>query len=79
MTKIRNIGLIFLLSSAIIYGSALISAAVYSQVVMNESWSTRYGIFGTALREVGIFPITIAILFGIVGMFLIVKSARSIH
>ena len=79
MTKIRNFGLIFLLSSAIIYGSALISSAVYSQVLIADGWDSRYGIFGTALREVGIFPITIAILLGIVGMFLIVKSVRSIH
>ena len=77
MTKIRNVGLIFLLSSAIIYGSALISASVYSQVLIVDGWDSRYGIFGTALREVGILPITIAILLGIVGMSLIVKSVRS--
>jgi len=79
VTKIRNVGLIFLLSSAIIYGSALISAAVYSHIVIDQGWSKRYGIFGTALREMGIFPITIAILLGIAGVFLIVKSVRSIH
>jgi len=77
VTKIRNVGLIFLLSSAIIYGSALISASVYSQVLIVDGWDSRYGIFGTALREVGILPITIAILLGIVGMSLIVKSVRS--
>lgn len=77
MTKIRNVGLILLLSSAIIYGSALISAAVFSQVVIGEGWDNRYGIFGTSLREVGTFPITIAILLGIVGIFLIVKSIRN--
>ena len=60
------------------HGSALISAAVYSQVLIADGWERRYGIFGTALREVGILPITIAILLGIAGVFLIVKPVRSI-
>ncbi len=64
--------------SAIIYGSSLISASLYSQVLVREGggWDSRYGIFGTALREVGTFQITIATLLGIVGVFIIVKSVR---
>lgn len=62
--------------SAIIYAATLISASVYSQVVIgvSEGWSSRVGIFGTALRQVGTIPIIIAILLGIVGVILIVKS-----
>ena len=66
--------------SALIYGSSLISASIYSQVLARDGgggWDSRYGIFGTALREVGTFPITIATPLVIVGLFLVVKSIRN--
>lgn len=76
--KNTNVGLTILLMSAIIYGSALISASVYSQVLVMEGigWDTRYGIFGTALKQVGIIPIMISILLGIVGVYFTVVSIR---
>jgi len=70
------VGLTLLLVSAIIYGSTLISASIYSKALADTSWDGRYGIFGTALREVGIIPLTIAILFGIIGVILIINSLR---
>lgn len=72
----NNIGLIFVLSSAIIYGATLISASIYSQVLVREGqgWDARYGVFGTAIKEVGIIPIIIAILLGVVGLIFIFKS-----
>lgn len=81
MIKIRNanVGLTFLLLSSIIYGSALISASVYSQVLIGtdgQGWDGRYGVFGTALREVGTLPITLSIIFGLVGVFFVVLSIR---
>ncbi|WP_238988273.1 phosphatase [Filibacter tadaridae] len=77
--KNTNIGLILLSSSAIIYGSALISASIYSLSlggVDGQGWSTEYGIFGTALREVGTLPIIIAVLLAIVGIVLLVIQER---
>lgn len=74
--KNTNIGLTLLLLSVIIYGSTLISASVYSQVLADRGWDNRYGIFGTALREVGTLPLTIAILLGIIGIVLIVISLK---
>lgn len=77
--KNTNIGLTLLLSSAIIYGSALISSAIYSQTLAGtdgQGWDKRYGVFGTALREVGALPIIIAILLGIAGLALIVIGKR---
>lgn len=76
--KNSAIGLTLLVVSAIIYGSSLITASIYSEVLAREGggWDSRYGIFGTALREVGTVPLTIAILLGILGGFLIVKSFR---
>lgn len=71
-----NIGLIFLLVSAIIYGSTLISASIYSQVIADTSWDKRYGIFGTALRKVGTLPLLIVTLSTVIGFYLIVKSIR---
>ncbi|MCA1065742.1 phosphatase [Rossellomorea sp. AcN35-11] len=73
------VGLLFLLVSSIIYGSALISASVYSRVLASDGgpgWDTRYGIFGTALVEVGTVPIILAISFGIIGVTIIVLSVK---
>jgi hypothetical protein len=76
--KNLNIGLAFLFFSVIIYGSVLLSAANYSKVLVQpgQSWDNRYGIFGTALREIGTLPITLSILFGIAGVFFIVLSIK---
>ncbi|MCJ8012341.1 phosphatase [Paenibacillus sp. KQZ6P-2] len=72
------VGLTLLLFSAIIYSSSLISAAIYSQVLVKEGvgWDSNYGIFKTALMETGAMPITIAIFSGILGIVLIIKSLK---
>ncbi|MBT2757527.1 phosphatase [Mesobacillus foraminis] len=77
--KILTIGLTFLLSSSIIYGSTLISASVYSQVLAGTDglgWDNRYGVYGTAFREIGTFPVILSILLGLIGVMLVVKSIR---
>lgn len=72
------VGLTLLLFSAIIYGSDLISAAIYSQVLVKEGvgWNSDYGIFKTALMEIGTIPITIAVVSGILGIVLIIISLK---
>lgn len=77
--KNTNIGLILLLSSAIIYGSALIATTIYSLTlggVNGQGWNTEYGIFGTALIKVGTLPSIIAVLLGIAGIVLLVIQER---
>jgi hypothetical protein len=77
--KNTNTGLILLLSSAIIYGSALISASIYSHTLIStdgQGWNSQLGVFGTALKEVGIIPIIIAILIAIAGIIFVVKSKK---
>ncbi|WP_088006945.1 phosphatase [Indiicoccus explosivorum] len=69
-------GLLLLLTGAVVYGSSLVAAAVYSEVIMNTSWDTRYGIFGTALREVGTLPLSLAALVSAAGLFFIVQALR---
>lgn len=54
----------------------MIAASVYSHVLASTSWDGRYGIFGHALREVGTVPLSMAILFGLMGVFLMVTSVR---
>lgn len=74
-----NIGLTLLLSSAIIYGSSLVSASIYSLVLSSEGgegWDSRYGIFGTALIQVGTLPVMLAVLLAIAGIVLIVIHNR---
>lgn len=77
--EIKNtyIGLTLLLAGAIIYGSTLIAASVYSQTLVGtegQGWSSKYGVFGTALIEMGIIPIVIAIVLGVVGIILIIPG-----
>ncbi|BDH60443.1 hypothetical protein MTP04_05730 [Lysinibacillus sp. PLM2] len=73
-----NIGLFLLLISAIIYGSILIAASIYSQVLVkgNIGWDTRYGVFGTSFREIGTIPLSISILLTLSGVVIIVLSIR---
>ena len=69
------VGLPLLLSSVIIYGSTLISAAIYSGN-LKDGWDSRYGVFGTALREVGQLPITFSILLALSGILIILDTLR---
>jgi len=39
-------------------------------------WDSQYGVFGTAIREVGTLPIIIASLSGILGLILVIVSLR---
>ncbi|MGE6753540.1 phosphatase [Rossellomorea sp. NPDC071047] len=73
------IGLTCLLVSAILYGSALITAAIYSRLLGETDglgWDSRYGIYGTAIRDVGAFPLVLAVITAITGITLIVVSIR---
>ncbi|RHW38142.1 phosphatase [Neobacillus notoginsengisoli] len=75
-----NIGLILILVSSIIYGYALISASVYSHLLIGNQdlgWDRRYGVFGTALKEAGTIPIILSILLGLMGLMIGVKSIKT--
>ncbi|MEW4305867.1 phosphatase [Rossellomorea marisflavi] len=63
-------GLVLILSSAILYGSTLITASIYSTVISQEGfgWDQRYGVFGTAFRKVGIVPLVLSVLLAVVGI-----------
>ncbi|WP_313237324.1 phosphatase [Sporosarcina ureae] len=77
--KYTNIGLVLLLSSALIYGSALISASIYSLSlggVDGQGWNSNYGIFGTAMIKVGTFPLIISVLLVIAGIRFIWMADR---
>jgi hypothetical protein len=74
------IGLTCLLVSAILYGSTLIAAAIYSRLLSEPDglgWSSQYGIFGTAMRDVGIVPLVLAALVGVTGIVLIAMDLRN--
>ncbi|REB07358.1 phosphatase [Sporosarcina sp. BI001-red] len=78
--KNTNIGLVLLLSSAIIFGSAIISASIYSLTlgsVGGPGWNSNYGIFGTALLKVGTLPLIISLLLVITAIILIVKEIEN--
>jgi len=62
-------GLKFLLISSVIFGSTMISASIYTHVYFNDGvpWTIRYGRFGSALLEIGVFPLVISSIFAIIG------------
>ena len=73
------IGLTCVLVSAILYGSTLIAAAIYSRLLGETDglgWDSRYGIYGTALRDIGTIPLGLAVLTAVTGIALIVLSLR---
>jgi hypothetical protein len=63
-------GLVLILSSAILYGLTLITAAIYSTVLSKEGfgWDSCYGLFGTAFRKVGIVPLILSIILAVLGI-----------
>ncbi|WP_217225119.1 phosphatase [Desertibacillus haloalkaliphilus] len=71
-----HIGISLFFVSAILYGATLISASIYAQALAETSWDGRYGIFGTAIREVGTLPLLIATLLVIIGVYFVVQSLR---
>lgn len=74
------IGSGLLIFSAIIYGSSMVTASIYSQVLSKDGgpgWDGRYGIFGTALIETGMFSLIVAGAAGITGIMLIINSLKS--
>ena len=73
------IGLTCLLISSILYGSTMIAAAIYSQLLGSTDglgWSTEYGIFGTAMLDIGIVPLVLAVIVGGTGVVLVVKDLQ---
>jgi hypothetical protein len=72
-------GLTCLVASSILYGSTLIAASVYSRMLGEADglgWDRRYGIYGTAMRDIGIVPIGLAVLLAVVGILLIIRSLK---
>lgn len=61
------------------YGAAIIAASVYSLVLSGDGgqgWDRRYGVFGTALIEVGAIPVTLSIISCLIGLGLIGYSLQ---
>ncbi|KPL58471.1 hypothetical protein [Rossellomorea vietnamensis] len=74
------IGLTCLVVSAILYGSTLIAAAVYSGLLLGDGglgWDPRYGVWDTALIEIGTLPLVLAVLAGGTGIVLVVMEFRT--
>ncbi|WP_129692228.1 phosphatase [Gottfriedia acidiceleris] len=74
------IGGIAVLSSILLYGMTLISASIYSLYLTapdyGGGWNRNYGVFGTALEKVGIFPLLLSVIFFVIGIRYIIKSIK---
>nr|WP_157184162.1 phosphatase [Evansella cellulosilytica] len=68
-----KIGLTIMVISAVLYAATLITASIYSIVLIDiGSWNSEFGLYGSALREVGTLPLTLAISFAVVGVYFII-------
>lgn len=76
MTRlILGISILFL--STILYSVNLISAAIYSPVLLETAWNEEKGIFKTALSEVSTVPMFMILLFAVIGIILVFKELSS--
>ena len=74
------VGSVGILSSVILFGLTLVSAAIYSLYLTNSGaaggWDTNLGPFGTALQEIGVLPLFICALLFLVGVYYIVVGSK---
>ncbi|WP_163103220.1 hypothetical protein [Peribacillus alkalitolerans] len=73
------IGGIGILSSTLLFGMTLISAAVYSLYSSEEGGigrSSNFGQFGTALYNIGFIPLLLSIIFFFIGIYYFHKSIK---
>ncbi|KZE69063.1 hypothetical protein AWM68_02010 [Fictibacillus phosphorivorans] len=71
------IGSVFFISSIVLFGMTLISASVYSLYLTAPDiggYETNLGLFGTALKEVGIAPLSMSLVLLVAGIYLFIKS-----
>ncbi|MDM5317294.1 phosphatase [Fictibacillus sp. b24] len=80
------IGSVFFISSIVLFGMTLISASIYSLYITTPDidgyiggYDRSLGVYGTALKEVGIMPLFMSMVLLIAGIYLLVKGwpARS--
>ena len=66
------IGISIIFFGIIVYASNLISAALYSSVLLDTSWNQNLGIFHSALAEVSRIPMFLVIIFIIIGLIIVI-------
>ncbi|MEZ0481594.1 phosphatase [Planococcus sp. SSTMD024] len=67
-------GGIGVISGILLFGFTLVAAAVYSLHLREVGYSGEYGLYLTALGEVGIFPIILSLVLFIAGLVLLFKA-----
>jgi len=72
--KYTNIGIVFLLVGAIIYGSTLIAASLYIQEGIGTDF--YYGVFKSSLRTVGTYPAILSVLVGMIFLIIAMKKHK---
>lgn len=68
------IGITGIISAIILFGMTMISASIFSTII--DGWDRRYGRFGTALLEVGTFPIVVSLIFFVIGAIFIINGVK---
>lgn len=76
MNEIKQViaGGIGVLSGVILFGFTLVAAAVYSSYVATNGYFTNLGVFGTALKEIGVLPLIISALLFAGGVYILIRD-----
>ena len=73
------IGGIGVLSSIVLFGMVLISAAVYSLYLTAPDiggYDTNLGVYGTAIKEIGTVPLVISGILFLGGIYYLIKGIK---
>lgn len=69
------VGGIGVLSGVILFGLTLVAAAIYSIYVATDGYYTNLGVYGTALKEIGIFPLVISAVLFVAGVYFLISGS----
>lgn len=67
-------GGIGVISGILLFGFTLVAAAVYSPQLKETGYSREFGLYLSALWEVGLVPIILSVFFFIIGLVLLFKA-----
>ena len=67
-------GGIGVISGILLFGFTSIAAAVYSPQLRETGYSREFGLYLSALWQVGIVPIILSVFFFIIGLVLLIKA-----
>lgn len=75
--KLIFIGGICVLSSTLLFGLTLVAAAVYALELSSTGYSIQFGLYGSALLEIGVVPILLSLIMASMGCYFFYQASSS--